>query len=84
MYPYYRTEKGYGMGRIGSSTYDIEGKHVLSLRVVNWKGHVIYVPSEPEQYLAKRYGEDWMVPDPDFYQKYPPGSAELMEKINQL
>jgi hypothetical protein len=56
----------------------------LSLRVVNWKGHIIYVPSEPEEYLAKRYGEDWMVPDPDFYQKYPPGSAELMGKINQL
>ena len=84
MYPYYRTEKGFGMGRIGPSTYDIEGKHILSLRVVNWKGHVIYVPSEPEEYLAKRYGEDWMVPDPDFYQKYPPGSAELMGKINQL
>ena len=84
MYPYYQTKKGFGMGRIGPSTYDIEGKHILSLRVVNWKGHIIYVPSETEEYLVKRYGEDWMVPDPDFYQKYPPGSAELMEKINQL
>jgi hypothetical protein len=82
LYPYYLTTSSkYGMGRLGPCTYDIDGKHIESLTTLKWRGIPVFVPCLTEEYLEKRYGTDWRIPDPNFYQKYPPGSRKLLEKL---
>ena len=83
LYPYYRTAPGkFGIGRIGPFTYDINEQNVLELSSLEWNGSMILTPSNAENYLAQRFGNDWHVPDPDFYQKYPPHSDKLKAKLN--
>ena len=83
LYPYYRTAPGkFGIGRIGPFTYDVNEQNVLELSSLEWNGSMILTPSNAENYLAQRFGNDWHVPDPDFYQKYPPHSDKLKAKLN--
>lgn len=85
IYPYYRTLPGkFGIGRIGSFTFDIKEENILNLEFLIWRGQKILIPSEPESFLSQRFGDDWMTPDPNFYQKYPPHSDELKAKLNVL
>jgi len=85
IYPYYRTLPGkFGIGRIGSFTFDIKEENILNLEYLKWRGKKILTPSDPESFLSQRFGDDWMTPDPNFYQKYPPHSDELKAKLNVL
>lgn len=54
-------------------------KHFDKLESINIKGVDVKIPSDPEEYLAIRYGPNWKIPDPKFYKKYPPGTEKYKE-----
>ena len=43
----------------------IEGSYYDKLDTIQWEGRSIFIPSNPEEYLAIRYG-DWRTPTKDF------------------